>query len=343
MREQIGPRVGWMLAGLALAGSLTSALAQTTVHLYRYELSMHSGDAEYRGEILTGVPPTGPSHEVERDQIGRIVKETDFEDGKAVGSWKYHYDGAQKFYDGKEIWLDGQLAATLRVHRNAKGLITRTERHTAEGELTSYAVREDLTDHIEVHSYTAESKLQAHIKAYYSTGGVQIRRVTYFSPDSDEAGFTEAEFDEQTGKTTASRQIQDGKLTVNKKYIYADGNLSRVDAFDAQGALFSVDTYEDGLLRKRVYRFPEGGTRELRYSYDEKRWVTKSEIYSLGKAVCVLTYDRDSDGTIQRTKALSPDGTLWAEYPPPGVMDVGRDGQAVGRSDALLHRTGNWW
>jgi hypothetical protein len=304
---------------------------------------MRSGDAEYRREILAGVPATGPSYEVERDQMGRIVRETDFEDGKAVGTWKYHFDGVQKFYDGKETWIDGQLTATEGVHRNAKGLITRTERHTAEGELTSYAVREDLTDHIEVHSYTADSKPVAHVKGYYSAGGALIRRVIYLSPESDETGFTEAEFGEQTGKTTASRQIQDGKLTNSKKYVYADGDLTRVDAFDAQGTLFSVDAYEDGLLRKRIYRFPQGVAREVRYSYDEKRWAVKSDIHSLGKAICVLTYDRDSDGTIQRTKALSPDGILWAEYPPPIVLDVGRDGQAVGRSDALLHRTGNWW
>jgi hypothetical protein len=343
MREQIVCRVGWMLAGLALSGSLTGALAHTTVHLYRYELSMRSGDAEYRGEILKGVPVAGPNYEVERDQMGRIVRQTDFEDGKAVGSWKYHYDGVQKFYDGKETWINGQLTATERVHRNAKGLITRTERHTEEGELTGYTVREELTDHIEVHSYTADSRPVAHVKGYYSAGGVLIRRVIYSSPESDEAGFTEAEFDEQTGKTSAARQIQDGKLTVSRKYIYADGNLTRVDAFDAQGTLFAVDAYEDGLLLKRDYRLPQGGTREVRYSYDEKRWAVKSGIYLLGKAVCVLTYDRDSDGTIQRTKAFSPDGILWAEYPPPIVMDIGRDGQAAGRSDALLHRTGNWW
>jgi hypothetical protein len=72
-------------------------------------------------------------------------------------------------------------------------------------------------------------------------------------------------------------------------------------------------------------------------------FLAQAELFVLGKAICVLTYDRDSDGTIQRTKALSPDGILWAEYPPPIVLDVGRDGQAVGRSDALLHRTGNWW
>jgi len=332
-----------MLAGVTLAGSFTCALAQTTVHVYRYELSLRSGDAEYRGEIPTGVPATGPSYEIERDQKGRIVRETDFEDGKAVSIWKYHYDGAQKFYDGKETWIDGQLTATERVHRNAKSLITRTERHTAEGELTSYAVREDLADHIEVHGYTADSKPVAHVKGYYSASGVMIRRVMYLSPESDEAGFMESEFDEQTGHPTSSRQIQDGKPTVIKKYSYVDGDLAHVDALDAQGTLFSVDAYEDGLLRKRGYKLPQGGTREVRYSYDERRWLVKSEIYLLGKAVCVLTYDRDSDGTIQRSTAFSPNGTLWAEYPPPIVMDVGRDGQAVGRSDALLHRTGDWW
>jgi hypothetical protein len=181
------------------------------------------------------------------------------------------------------------------------------------------------------------------VKGYYSSIGILIRRVIYSSPESDEAGFTEADLDEQTGKTTSSRQMQDGKLSNTKKHIYADGNLTRVDAFDARGTLFSVDFYEDGLLRTRDYKLPQGGTRELRYSYDEKSWTVKSEIYSLGKAVCVLTYDRDSDGTVQRTAAFSLNGTLWAEYPPPIVMDVGRDGQAVGRSDALLHRTGNWW
>jgi hypothetical protein len=51
---------------------------------------------------------TGPSYEVERDQMGRIVRETDFENGKAVSIRKYHYGGLQRFDDGKETWIDGQ-------------------------------------------------------------------------------------------------------------------------------------------------------------------------------------------------------------------------------------------
>jgi antitoxin component YwqK of YwqJK toxin-antitoxin module len=344
MREQIVRRVCWALAGVALAGSLTGVLAQqTTVHLYRYELAMRTGDAEYREEIRKGMPAAGPSYEIKRDQTGRMVSRTTFENGKAIGRWKYHYSDKQKFYDVRETWIDEQLTAIERVHRNAKGLMARSELYTAGGDLTVYTVREDLTDHIEAHSYTADGRPVAHMKTYYSASGVLIRRVLYISPESDEAGFTETEFDEQTGKTMDSRQIQEGKLANSKKYIYADGNLTHVDASDAQGKLFSVDAYDDGLLRKRSYGLAQGITREVRYSYDEKRWLVKSEIYSLGKAVCILTYDRDSDGTIQRSMAHSPDGTLWAEYPPPIVMDVGREGQAVGRSDALLHRTGSWW
>jgi antitoxin component YwqK of YwqJK toxin-antitoxin module len=343
MRKQTLRRVGWILAGSLLAGGSLAAFAQTTVHRYRYELSTRSGDAEYRGEILTGVPAAGPSYEVERDKMGRIIRETDFEDGKAVGSWRYHYSSAQKFYDGKEIWIDGQLTATEQVARNTQGLMTRTERHTTDGELTAYSVRRELTDHIDAHSYAADGRPVAHIKSYYSASEVLIRRVIYISPENDDAGYTEAQLDEQTGKTMQSRQIQNGELTNSKKYTYANGNLVRVDAFNAQGALFSTDAYQDGLLQKRVYSPGRADVREVRYSYDDKRWLVKSEIYSLGKSVCVLTYDRDSDGTIQRTKALSPDRILWAEYPPPIVMDVEKNGQAVGRSDALLHRTGNWW
>ncbi len=341
--KSIRHRLGIVLGGLLLVSGGLSAHAQTTMRRYRYEITTRMGDHEYRQLIPAGAKVTGPYYEVEKDKLGRIVRETDFRDGKATGGWKFHYTGAEKLFDAYETWVDGQLTGISKAERNSAGVIIRYEHRTAQGDLTHYTVIEDLPDHQETYGYTADNKKMSHSQTYYAASGSLIRRVNYLSADSDD-GFTEFEVDEHTGQTESSRQVQQAKLINTKKYTYAgDGSLIRVDAYDENGTWYSADELEAGLLRRRLYKFKNGESEEVHYSYDEKRWLAKSEIYFADKLVCTLGYDREPDGTIRRSLAMGQDGTLWAEYPAPLVMDISRNGQAIGRNDAVLHHTGKWW
>lgn len=327
---------------LVLTMSVCGAQAQSK-RTYRYEITTRMGDHEYREEIAAGAAVSGPSYQIERDKMGRMVRETDRRDGKATGVWEFHYTGLSKLPDSYETWLEGQLTAITNMQRNGAGVIVRYDRHTAQGDLTHYTVIEDLPDHQDTYGYTPDNKRTMHSLTYYSATGELVRRITYFSPES-EAGFTDIEIDEHTGQTRSSKQVENGKLINTKKYTYTpDGGLSRVDAYDEKGTWYSADEFQNGLMHRRLYKFLGGESKEVRYSYDEKRWVTKSEVYFSDKLVCNLTYDREPDGTIRRTLATGLDGTLWGEYPAPGVMDVERNGQAVGRTDGEIHRSGNWW
>jgi hypothetical protein len=98
MLQQRMSRVGRIGFGVVLLSSLWSAQAQTNVSLYRYQISLRSGDFEYRDSIPAVVPPSGPYYKVETDRQGRIVRQTSMRSGKELATTQYDYQGAGKLY-----------------------------------------------------------------------------------------------------------------------------------------------------------------------------------------------------------------------------------------------------
>jgi hypothetical protein len=156
--------------------------------------------------------------------------------------------------------------------------------------------------------------------------------------------YTDVQVDEDTGHSLSSKQMNGTQLQNTKKWVWAgDGALIRVDVYDENGVWYSADEFEHGLSSRRLYKFVNGGTEEIRYSYNEKRWLIKSAVSHNDQLVCSLTYDRLPDGTVQKSVAVGPDGAMMGEYAAPAVTDLGRTGQPPGRSDGVLHKTGDWW
>lgn len=323
-----------------------SQKSPTTVRLYRYSLTTRIGDNQYLDEIQGSTPPAaGPSFRVTRDRLGRVTQTQDLRDGKPVTTWKYHYTGLSKWFDGYEDWEGGELIGTTKVTRDANNVIVRYDHFTAQGDPTTHTAIQDLGDKMEQDSlvYGVDNKPTTHSHLWFSPSGYLIRQMNYMSPASD-ANYVDIQFEEHTGHTISSKQVENGKLINTKKDTWeADGDLSRVDVYDESGVWYSADEFADGLHTRRLYKFTTGGTKEVRYSYDSRRWLTKSVVYHNDQLICTLTYDRLPDGSIKRTLATAPDGTLMAEYPPPMVTDVGIDGQSPGRTDAILHKSGDWW
>jgi hypothetical protein len=348
MRVYLGTnRLGAVTAAFAFFG-LACAGAQTATHLYRYKVLTHTGDYEYRDEI-TGeshnspyYAVVGPYYSVVKDSEGRIVEESDMRGGKALTTQKYHYNGDETVFNDEEDFTNGEETGTVHYQRNSWGLEVREDDKTTQGALTAYSLSEGTADHVDAWGYDPQSRKTAHDVYWFSPGGEEIRHVTYLSPTSDDS-YLDSDIDPDTGHTRSMKQFTAGQLVASHQYIYSSsGDLVRNDAYDAQGRWFLTDNYIDGLWASRLAKFADGNTQENHYTYDDKRWLIRTEIFRNDNLVCTLTYDTQSDGTVKRTLASGPDGSLWAEYPGQIVHDIERSGQAIGRTDAIMHKTGNW-
>ncbi|HLJ25282.1 MAG TPA: hypothetical protein VKY85_01075 [Candidatus Angelobacter sp.] len=180
----------------------------------------------------------------------------------------------------------------------------------------------------------------AHHIRYFSKNRIQIKERYYF----DDERYFQTEFDEATGLITSEKQFnRTGELQSYFVRSYdSNGDVSRSDMYDGGGRWFGRDDYKDDLRTARSYKFYDGSSKEIRYSYDEKRSLKESQIYVNNKFVCSLVYDVFPNGVIKRTLAQSPDGDLWGEYPGL-VFEVERTGWPVGSMAGTLYKKDNWW
>ena len=346
MLHSLISRVARIASVAAFMSGLWCVQAQTTVNLYRYQISLRSGDFEYRDGIPAVVPPSGPYYKVETDRQGRIVRQTSMRSGRELATTEYDYQGAGKLHFRSEKFINGEQTGIEQVQRSASGIIVRRDDQTVQAVLTSYTVIKEASDpsEMEFYSYDASGKCVTHEKDAFDPNGVLIKVVTYPSPTSD-AAYSEIEVDEHTGLVQSIKQFKGGKLNVWSKFTYAaDGDVLRRDGYRAEdGKWYVGHEYSDGLESKVLYKYSDGSSKEVRFTYDDKRQNSKSEVYANDKPICTLTYDRLPDGTVKRTLATGPDGALLAEYPAPLVWEVQRSGQAIGRTDGILHKPGDWW
>ena len=323
--------------------ALSAFAAQTSVHVYRYEIHNRTGDSDYREELPAGVPSIGPAFEVERDQAGRLIRETDYEDGKATATERTHFTGMETLPDSFEIWINGQKSSVVKMQRNAAGVALRYDTYTANGELTSYTVVKELADRQDVRGFGPQGTPVDHVEYFFGPSGALNRRVSYVSPTSDEI-FMVTELDEQTGQRLNSRTLERGKVVTTQSWTYsADGDLTRVDSYLEGTKWYGASEGRDGLLVRKIVALADGATKEVRYTYDDKRLLKLSEMFYNDQLVCTLTYEMASDGTAQRTIARYPDGTVFEEFPPPAVNELDRHGQVTGRTDAIRYGTKDLW
>lgn len=323
--------------------ALSIARAQTTTHLYRYEVRLNTRDTGYRGEIPSTATPSGSYYKVEKDALGRSRRVAKFRDGRELSFDIYHYAGNSRYSDYCETYTNGEKTQIQQYQRNAWGMITREDDKTVEGTLTQYSLAEGTSTSVETWWYTSADARTSHSIRQFGPSGAMIHSTSYSSAAST-ASYVDSEIDEQTGLTKSSSQYSDGTLTNTKKYTYnSNGDILRADAYNPTGVWYSADEFSGGLRTRRLYKYLNGSSFEIRYAYDEKQWLKQSDLYLADRLVCTLTYDRASDGNIKRSLAVGPDGSLWAEYPPPIVTDLQRNGQPVSRSDGSIHHTGDWW
>jgi hypothetical protein len=308
---------------------------------YRYSLSTRAGEPLYAGEITDRSRPPD-YYTVECDAPGRIVKEITVTNGRPTGFDVNIYVGDQKRYDSYENYdSTGTKTGFVRVKRDAEGKKTRLDCFTVAGVLTSYQTYDYSPDQVDSHDYNSDGVETERAAEFFDAAGILVKKKIFVSSSR----FTEIEFSPTTGLAQSRRQFLNGALTVRSEFVYnANGQLTKMDGYKPNGTPLASIFYEDGLATKRAYYFDDGTvSREISYTFGERRELTAAKITYRGNFVCSLSYDRLEDGTIRKTVANGPDGTVWAEYPDHEVKDINADGQPVGTTSAHILKSGPWF
>ena len=324
---------------LALIAPIYPSVAsgQAGIHYYRYELLARSQESQYVAEVPPGA--TGRHHEVEADAQGRITRNAVVRDGKKVSQRVYTFAADANAAVEYDTFTGSEKTGRVKIQRNAGGERTREDYFTVGGAATGYTLYAYRAESVEATSYTVEGKKRAVNVSLYSPKGILIRAINYSNPD-DQGFYVDSDFDDRTGLRKGSTQFEDGNLSNSGLFNYDDdGDLIRQDIFDPAGHWFAAAELVNGLTTKRLY----DSSKELRYSYDERRRVKETTLFYNEMLVCRFTYDRLSDGTAKRTLAYGPDGALWAEYPDMEVVDVRQNGHPINGRPAIINKTGLWY
>ena len=306
--------------------------AQSGVHYYRHELLTRSQDFRYVTEVPAGV--RGRHHEVETDTQGRITRAAVIRDGQKISQRVYSFAPGDKAAREYDTFTGSEKTGRVKIQRNAGGERMREDYFTVGGAVTGYILYSYRPDSVEMASYTVEGKKRAVNVSFYSPEDILTRAMNYSNPD-DQGFHVDSDFDDRTGLRTGSTQFEGGSPSNRGLFKYDDdGDLIRQDIFDSAGDWFAAAELVDGLTTKRLYE----SSKELRYSYDERRSVKETTLFYHDMLVCRFIYDRLSDGTAKRTLAFGPDGALWAEYPDMEIVDVRQDGQPINGRPAIMQQ-----
>lgn len=313
----------------------------STIHSYRHELSTRSQEPTFADEISPADRVSGTTYEVETDAQGRTTKVAVIRHGQKLSERYYRFATGAKLPSEYDRFVAGEKTGVARIQRDEAGNRIREDYLTADGTLARYEVYSYSRDHVEDTHYAADGKKTRYDILSYSAKDTLIRDL-YYHGALDPLNYVDIEFDDSTGLRKSSKGFKDGKLIDISLYTYnADGDVVRNDFYDANHKWFSADEFSDGLRTRRIYLVWDA-TRELQYTYDEKRWLKETALYYKGDLVCRFVYDRLPDGTTKQSRALGPDGEPWAEYPNMEVSDVKINGETLA-GESVVHKTGNWW
>lgn len=335
MKKQLRRRL--LLPALIASLTPSPARAQAGVHYYRYELLTRSQESQYVTEVGAGV--SGRRHAVETDSQGRITRAAVIRDGQKVSERLYFFAPGAKAASEYDTFTVSERTGRVTIQRNASGERTREDFFTVNGAATGYTLYSYRADSVEATSYTVEGKKRAVNVSFYSPKSILTRSINYSNPD-DQGFHVDSDFDDRTGLRKGSTQFEGGNLSSSGLFDYDDdGDLIRQNVFDPAGNWFAAMELVNGLTTKRLY----DSSKELRYTYDDKRRVKETTLFYRDMLICRFTYDRLPDGTATRTFAFGPDGALWAEYPDMEIVDVRQDGHPINGRPAIITKTGDWY
>lgn len=319
---------------------LIAPMLQAQVRYYHYSLATASGEPSYEGEVTGSQQRYYDYYAVARDPSGHLESVSYWRAGKLVGTTRYHYPKGGARYDGFRNFSGETETGSVQVARDAQHRIVRYEYFTVDGKPTGRTTIDRLPDRNDERSYSAEGKETSHGWSFFNAQGVLVKTTNLV----DSGRSTETDISPTSGWNLATRQFRDGQLTLRTEYRYdGDGQLVRRDAYKQGDAIYASIFYTNDLETRRAYYLDDHSIgKELRSFYDAKEDLERVELSYRGHPVCTLTYDRLPDGTVTRTLAKGPDGSLWAEYPDHRVRDVESNGAPVGFAGGNILKQGKW-
>jgi len=336
-----GRAAGLVVLALCVAG-LGATSASAAEHYYRDGIDTRLGwPLRYLTEVPASAALQGGYIKVETDAEDRIVRTTFLWDGQPVNSDVLSYSGAARLPDQNHHFTGGVLTGVNVFTRDADGQIIRVDSYTDQGVLTGYSTGAFFADHADGATFTPEGVRKSHGQAYFSPDGAVIRRLNYIEEGDS---YTEEQYDPARGLVTSMKKYVDGKLRIIRLDTYdADDDLIRQDIYDENNIWYGAEFYDRNLLTKIQYKFASGDTEEIRYSYDQRRWATSTQQFEAGVLICTFLFERFPNGTIKRTIAHGPDGSLWAEYPNLMVSQVTKSGHPPNSTAGVIYKGGDWW
>jgi hypothetical protein len=331
-----------MLAPVAFVASVaatTPAFAET--RYYRFGLDTESPGYRFSHEMVKTKDTQGGYVGVDFDAQHRPLRITSYFDNRELGSVRYLYSGRSLSPDSAESF-DKNAAPTGRTKmtHDQSGRVIRKDYYTPSGRFTGYTVYTYNANVVEVVRYATSGKVKGKCVETYTN---DILSHSSCTPDAHRR--TESDYDTDTGLVSAQTTFDDGKFVIRNTDTYdANGDTVRRDRYDQNGRWYGMDTYSENRLTQRLYKFPDGISKEILLSYDAREWLKEARLTINGNPICTFSYVREDNGTVTKTVARSPYGTIIAEYPDQAVFDVKRDGRPPLHPDeAILFRQGNWW
>lgn len=332
-----------ILTAFIIILSFKICLSQNTqggqIQNYRYQLETFPGDPDkYSDELPSNT--TSPHYEVETDNEGKIVRVASWRNEKKISESLYIYTGS-KYYSSIELYTSGEHKGTTRYQRNEKDEPTQSDYYTTTSILTGYAIFSYKKDFVEIINNSAEGKFITKTNKYYLNRIFNHKRTFHSEIDSN---YSDYQYDDKTGQLKSGQEYRSNKQINSINWSYDEsGDMIRIDGYLPNGNWYAGEEYSDNLRLKRKYKMTDGTSFESQISYDDKRLEKETKMYVNDKYICKFQYDRLPDGTIKQSKAIGPEGDLYAEYPDVLVIKVDINGQNTDRVKGTIYKKGPWW
>jgi hypothetical protein len=312
-----------------------------TTNSFRYQLDTKCGPAEYVGDLL-GAPNIGRRFDVEDDDQGRRLRATSFQDGVETSENQFQYSGDNKSPDGWAVIVHRKTNGIVKATYGTNDCLKRLDYLTAAKQLTAYKTFEHRSNQVQVFTYDSHDTLRTRETRTYNKYNILVSKRAADGPGGGK--FVEISYDESSGMETSREQFIGKSLQGRSECLYnAFGNLVARKDYDGAGRNIGGSDYSAGLVTNLWHAQKGDHTLSFRYSHDDNRWTKETQVYQDRTLVCVLTYERLSNGVPKRTFAKSPQGELWAEYFDDDILVIDPTGQPPHAVKAKFIKTGRWW
>ena len=252
------------LSGPHRCSSPSVASGQTSVHYYRYELLTRGQESTYASEVRSDVH--GRHQTVETDTQGRITRTAVTRDGQKISERVYSFAPDGKAASEYETFTGSEKTGRVRIQRNADGGRAREDYFTVNEVLTGYTIFSYRADSVEATSYTGDGKKRAVNVSFYSPKDILTRAITTRTPTirlPRRFGLRRQDRSEKGEHAVRGWKPQQQRIVqLRRRWRFGPPGC-----FRPAGNWFAAAELVNGLTTKRLY----DSSKELRYSYDERR------------------------------------------------------------------------